>query len=144
VAAGERIHTLAFDLEAPDSEVLPDWPLVPGRFSGIVVTNYLHRPLLPGLLASLAPGGVLIYETFAEDNGLFGKPSNPAFLLSSGELLRTASSVPELHAISITPNPPWCSAFACCAGLPRSLPRHARWTQPDNDRPYGISVRLSW
>ncbi|MEY4208169.1 MAG: hypothetical protein RLZZ20_1321 [Pseudomonadota bacterium] len=100
VAAGERIHTLAFDLEAPDSEVLPDWPLVPGRFSGIVVTNYLHRPLLPGLLASLAPGGVLIYETFAEDNGLFGKPSNPAFLLSSGELLRTASSVPELHVLA--------------------------------------------
>jgi len=39
------------------------------------------------LLASLADGGVLIYETFAEGNGLFGKPSNPAFLLAPGELL---------------------------------------------------------
>ena len=99
-AAGERIRTQAVDLEASGSEFLPDWPLVPGRFSGIVVTNYLHRPLLPGMLASLAAGGVLIYETFAAGNGLFGKPSNPAFLLSPGELLRMASGDPTLHVLA--------------------------------------------
>ena len=99
-AAGERIHTQACDLEAPGSEILPDWPLMPGRFSGIVVTNYLHRPLLPGLLASLTAGGVLIYETFAEGNGLFGKPSNPDFLLSSGELLRMAASDPQSQVLA--------------------------------------------
>ena len=74
--------------------------LVPGRFTGIVVTNYLHRPLLPALFASLAKGGVLIYETFAEGNGLFGKPSNPDFLLSAGELLGTTSRDPELHVLA--------------------------------------------
>src|SRR3546814_9228649 len=58
------------------------------RFGGIVVTNYLHRPLLAPLTAALAPGGVLIYETFARGNERFGKPSNPAFLLEEGELLR--------------------------------------------------------
>ncbi|MFM8466842.1 MAG: class I SAM-dependent methyltransferase [Oxalobacteraceae bacterium] len=100
VAAGERIHTQVVDLEAPGSNILPDWPLVPGRFSGIVVTNYLHRPLLPALFASLAKGGVLIYETFAEGNGLFGKPSNPDFLLSAGELLGTTSRDPELHVLA--------------------------------------------
>lgn len=63
------------------------WPL-PGRlFDAVVVTNYLHRPLFGSLLAALAPGGVLIYETFAAGNGRFGKPSNPAFLLEPGELL---------------------------------------------------------
>jgi SAM-dependent methyltransferase len=62
------------------------WPLPGERFEGIVVTNYLHRPLYPILAASLAPGGVLIYETFMLGNERFGKPSNPAFLLRPGEL----------------------------------------------------------
>jgi SAM-dependent methyltransferase len=56
-------------------------------FGGIVVTNYLHRPLFPALVAALAPGGILIYETFAAGNERFGKPSNPDFLLRPGELL---------------------------------------------------------
>lgn len=57
------------------------------RFGGIVVANYLHRPLFGPLAAALAPGGVLIYETFAKGNERFGKPSNPDFLLDRGELL---------------------------------------------------------
>jgi SAM-dependent methyltransferase len=64
-----------------------DWPYPGERFAGIVVTNYLHRPLFAQLLTSLAPAGALIYETFAEGNERFGRPSNPAFLLRSGELL---------------------------------------------------------
>ena len=53
----------------------------------MVVTNYLHRPLLPALVESLERGGLLVYETFAIGNERFGKPSNPAFLLRPGELL---------------------------------------------------------
>ena len=63
------------------------WPFAGRRFDAIVVTNYLHRPLLPTLVGSLEPGGVLVYETFAQGNERFGKPSNPAFLLAPGELL---------------------------------------------------------
>jgi len=63
------------------------WPYGEAEFAGIVVTNYLHRPLFPDLLRSLAPGGVLIYETFALGNQRYGKPSNPNFLLLPGELL---------------------------------------------------------
>jgi SAM-dependent methyltransferase len=64
------------------------WPLAAdARFAAVVVTNYLHRPLFPQLLHSLAPGGVLVYETFAQGNESVGKPSNPAFLLAPGELL---------------------------------------------------------
>ena len=63
------------------------WPF-PGRvFAGIVVTNYLHRPLLPALADALAEGGVLLYETFMLGNERFGRPSNPDFLLHPGELL---------------------------------------------------------
>lgn len=62
------------------------WPLPGERFQGIVVTNYLHRPLFPVLADSLAPGGVLLYETFMLGNERYGKPSNPAFLLRPGEL----------------------------------------------------------
>ena len=74
-------ETVVADLEGAS------WPLLDRRFAAVVVTNYLHRPLFPALLAALAPGGVLIYETFAIGNERFGKPSNPAFLLQPGELL---------------------------------------------------------
>jgi SAM-dependent methyltransferase len=63
------------------------WPLGGETFEGVVVTNYLHRPLLETLKASLKEGGVLIYETFMVGNERHGKPSNPAFLLRPGELL---------------------------------------------------------
>lgn len=63
------------------------WPYHGCAFDGIVVTNYLYRPLLPMLLNALDLNGVLIYETFMVGNERFGKPSNPAFLLRPGELL---------------------------------------------------------
>ena len=70
---------------------LDDWPLEGRQFEGIVVTNYLFRPHLDQLPRMLAKGGVLIYETFAQGNGQFGKPSNPNFLLNAGELLALAA-----------------------------------------------------
>lgn len=89
-AAGSFTTTLQMDLEAHGADEPPNWPFEKDRFAGIVVTNYLHRPLLPLLFASLAPSGVLLYETFASGNERFGKPSNPAFLLQPGELMQFA------------------------------------------------------
>lgn len=63
------------------------WPYPGERFAGIVVVNYLHRPLFPHLLAALEPGGALIYETFALGTEKYGRPANPDFLLRPGELL---------------------------------------------------------
>ena len=83
LAAGPDITTSAIDLEQEGAA----WPFGPARFAGIVVTNYLHRPLTAAMIASLAPDGVVIYETFADGNAQFGKPSNPDFLLRPGELL---------------------------------------------------------
>jgi SAM-dependent methyltransferase len=87
LAAGPGITTQQFDLEQEGAT----WPFAPGRFAGIVVTNYLHRPLFAQLAQALAPDGMLVYETFAMGNERFGKPSNPAFLLAPGELLDVAS-----------------------------------------------------
>lgn len=77
----QGIHTHLADVEGGP------WPYYTRAFDGIVVTNYLHRPLLPLLINALDEGGVLIYETFMIGNELYGKPSNPDFLLRSGELL---------------------------------------------------------
>lgn len=84
----ESIAIPAADCEAvvADIENGP-WPFAGRQFDGVVVTNYLWRPLWPTLLASLAPGGVLLYETFALGNETVGKPSRPDFLLRPGELL---------------------------------------------------------
>ena len=68
------------------------WPLIcegqPQTFDAVIVTNYLWRPLFPTLLASLAPGGLLLYETFADGNESVGKPSRADFLLKPAELLQ--------------------------------------------------------
>lgn len=79
--AGPRCEVVAADLEtgAP-------WALG-GAYDGIVVANYLHRPLFPALVAALAPGGALIYETFALGNERLGRPRGPEFLLRPGELI---------------------------------------------------------
>lgn len=69
------------------------WPFAGRRFGGIVVTNYLYRPLFPRLVDSLDEGGVLIYETFMLGNERFGRPSNPAFLLRPGELREAFASL---------------------------------------------------
>jgi SAM-dependent methyltransferase len=64
------------------------WPLAGRQFAGVIVTNYLWRPLFPRILEAVAPGGVLLHETFAQGNETVGKPSRPDFLLAPGELLR--------------------------------------------------------
>jgi SAM-dependent methyltransferase len=75
-----------------DIEKAP-WPLHGETFDAVIVTNYLWRPLLSTIVASVAPGGLLIYETFAAGNEAFGKPSNPDFLLLPGELLWACSTL---------------------------------------------------
>lgn len=85
--ASAGLEIVAADLE--DGSV---WPLGARRFAGVVVTNYLHRPLFGRLTAALGPGGILIYETFQQGNERFGRPSNPDFLLAPGELLALAET----------------------------------------------------
>ncbi len=70
-----------------DLENGPPFPFPPGSLDGVIVTNYLWRPLLPSIVEAVAPHGALIYETFRLGNERFGKPSNPNFLLRPGELL---------------------------------------------------------
>lgn len=74
------------------------WPLPGAQFAAVIVTNYLWRALLPTIVASVAPGGVLLYETFADGNARFGKPSRPDFLLQPGELLRACGD--ELRVVA--------------------------------------------
>jgi hypothetical protein len=94
----------------------------------VVVTNYLHRPLMDALLASVAPGGVLIYETFAQGNGQFGKPSNPDFLLAPGELLDKVSRAGGWHVIAFedgyvnTPKPAMIQRICARRGGPELVP----------------------
>jgi SAM-dependent methyltransferase len=93
LAAVEHVNTRCADLESAP------WPLREDeKFAAVIVTNYLHRPLFPFLFDALAPGGVLLYETFAAGNAQFGKPSNPDFLLNPGELLDAVC--PRLRVIA--------------------------------------------
>lgn len=63
------------------------WPFAGRTFGAVVVTNYLWRELMPTIVQSVTEGGVLIYETFSTGNETVGRPSNPKFLLRTGELL---------------------------------------------------------
>ena len=84
---GPWVRTLQADLENGP------WPLEGREFEAVVVTNYLWRPLWPWILASLAPGGLLLYETFADGNASVGRPARPEFLLQPGELLRACAGL---------------------------------------------------
>lgn len=82
LAANPRVEIIETDLENGQA-----FPLQGRSFAGIVVSRYLYRPLFPALIEALAPGGILIYETFAKGNEQFGRPRNPDHLLNHGELL---------------------------------------------------------
>ena len=82
----DRLEVVEADLEAAGPVPWRD-----RRFAGVVVTNYLHRPLLDALVSAVAPSGALIYETFAVGNEVFGPPRRPEHLLRPGELLDAVS-----------------------------------------------------
>ncbi len=82
--------TLVADIESGP------WPLAGRVFDAVVVTNYLHRPLLPAVVAALGPGGLLLYETFAAGQETVGRPSRPDFLLQPGELLAACAGLEVL------------------------------------------------
>jgi SAM-dependent methyltransferase len=94
VASLPGVTTRVSDLEGGP------WPLGDTRFDAIVVVHYLHRPLLAPLRGALAPGGVMLYETFAQGNEAFGRPRNPDFLLAPGELLAWAHAAPALTVVA--------------------------------------------
>ncbi len=103
LAGVQGIHSLCADIEAGP------WPYAGRRFDAVVVTNYLHRPLFPALIDAVAPGGLLIYETFAAGNERHGRPSNPDFLLREGELLERVAGVLAVvayeHGTTLIPKP---------------------------------------
>jgi SAM-dependent methyltransferase len=93
LAAKPEVELIGADLERG-----ADWPPGDRRFAGVVVTNYLHRPLLPNVIRAVAPGGALIYESFAVGNERFGRPRSPLFLLKPGELLEAVRGQLEVVA----------------------------------------------
>jgi SAM-dependent methyltransferase len=82
-----------------DLESGQPWPLGNRRFDLVVVTNYLYRPIMADIIGAVAPGGLLLYETFAAGNERFGKPSNPNFLLRPGELAAAVANRLEVLAV---------------------------------------------
>jgi len=142
---------IAAELICADLEQAP-WPLAGSaeirQFGAVIVTNYLWRPLFTHLLHSLQPGGVLLYETFAEGHAAYGRPTRPDFLLQPGELLRMCA---ELHVVAyesgldsaperviqriaaIRPPVPAPVRLALCDGAMRAAP------QP----PPGLLVRMA-
>jgi SAM-dependent methyltransferase len=107
-----------------DLETGAPWAFGNG-YDGIVVTDYLHRPLLPAIAQALAAGGALIYETFARGNERFGRPHNPDFLLHPGELLDAFGTLTvvafEQGEVS-TPRPAVIQRIAAVAGPLGRLP----------------------
>jgi len=130
--AGARCDVRAMDLEAgletgretgaPESALAP----LGGFYDAVVVTNYLYRPLFAPIAAALAPGGVLIYETFAVGNERFGRPRNPDFLLRAGELLEAfaALTIVAFEEGEVTqPRPAFIQRIAAVAGPLGRLPQ---------------------
>ncbi len=97
---GGRFERIVHDLEGDRP-----WPLAARRFDAVVVTRYLHRPLLPRIVAAVAPSGRLLYETFAAGHDRFGRPRNPRFLLHRGELLAAVGNTLRVLAFEDVETP---------------------------------------
>jgi rhodanese-related sulfurtransferase len=83
------------DLETEDA-VNGSLAFIGAPYALILVTRYLHRPLVPQLVRLLDHRGTLMYETFLEAQAARGRPTNPDFLLKPGEL---AELVQPLEAV---------------------------------------------
>lgn len=75
-----------------------DKPLKAETFAAIMVFRYLHRPLMTQIKAAVKPGGMIIYETFTEEQAKLGRPKNPNFLLKPNELLEIFADWKILHS----------------------------------------------
>ena len=118
---GERAQCVCTDLESEP------WPFAAGSFDAVVCCNFLHRPRLDLLFSLVAPGGLMIYETFARGNERYGKPSSPAFLLAPGELVAAAHRnrfqvLGYEHGYCADPRPALVQRL--CAARPAFAPEH--------------------
>ncbi len=113
-----QVRTVCADIESGPWPLLRDGTVE--TFDAVVVTNYLWRALLPTIVHSVAVGGVLLYETFAQGNASVGKPSRPEFLLQPGELLQACQS---LRVVAFE------DGF--CADPPRFVQRIAAVREPE-------------
>jgi SAM-dependent methyltransferase len=120
LAQGRLVTAIDRDLQGI-ADLLPNPDLTPieadleagrpfpaqGQFAGVVCTNYLHRPLLPAIVAAVAPGGVLLYETFTDGHQQYGRPTCPDFLLQPGELRDAVAGELETlrHEELVAPGP---------------------------------------
>lgn len=116
--ADPAVEVVTADLESES------WPFGDRRFDGIVVTNYLHRPLFDVLLGSLVAGGVLVYETYARGQERFGRPREPDFLLRAGELLEVVRGRASVVAFEdlVLPRPARVQRIIAVNGTPRDRP----------------------
>ena len=127
IAALQQLAGRGCQVRQIDLETGAPWPLG-GGWDAIVVTNYLYRPLLPPIAAALAPGGVVIYETFAAGNERFGRPRNPDFLLQPGELLAAFGALTTIafeQGEVTRPRPAVIQRIAAVNGPPGRLPEPA-------------------
>ena len=119
-AATPQCQIVAVDLENGEP-----WRLG-GGYDGIVVSLYLHRPLFATLADALAPGGVLIYETFMRGNERFGRPTNPDFLLKPNKLFAVFSAALSVIAFEQgeveTPKPGMMQRLAAVKGAFSRVP----------------------
>ncbi len=125
VTGVDRTHRAASDLRCDRLELVEQdledgspWPFGTRQFDAVIVTNYLHRPRLPHIIAAVRPGGLLVYETFSVGNERFGRPRDPRFLLRRAELLEAVGNTLQVLAYEDleTPRPARVQRIAAARG----------------------------
>jgi SAM-dependent methyltransferase len=88
-------HNLVADWRVVDLE--GPWPDL-GRFDAVLVFNYLDRARMPEVRDLVAPGGLLMMESFLTGQRELGwGPSSEDHLLRPGELARLAAPLKVVH-----------------------------------------------
>lgn len=128
-AVADLAHDVRAEVTQSDLENGDPFALAGRTFDGVIVTNYLHRPLLPAIIGCLDPAGVLIYETFAAGTNKRGQgPSNPAFLLRPNELITMVA--PHLTIIAFEHGLVTCRGERTVQRVVAVAPQHPWINQP--------------
>lgn len=133
LAEHDRVTVVTADLESPGAP-----PFAGQRFAAVVVTYYLHRPLLRHLVGAVDTGGVLLYETYAQGQERFGRPTNPDWLLRPGELLAATDGLRVIayeDLVEDTPRGPAALQRICAVHGQQEAWRHPErgWHRPEQD-----------
>lgn len=109
-------------VEWVEADLEKTWPDL-GIFDAVMLFNYLDRPRMARVVDAVAPGGILLFETYLEIQRQLGwGPTQDAHLLKYGEATGLVAPLTVVHgreAFEPADNAQWAAVASVLARRPK-------------------------